>query len=143
MKLRIEETIATPVKQVFETLSNINISGIQKIEILSDTTEGEGLRWRETREMFGKEATEDMEITHYNPPLGYHVEASSHGMRYVTVMTFSEDGAEKTKVTQEYHATPLTLVAKLMSPLMVAFNGSLRKALLKVLLEVKEGLERP
>ncbi|HIA48749.1 MAG TPA: hypothetical protein EYN96_12475 [Candidatus Hydrogenedentes bacterium] len=95
MKLRIEETIATPVKQVFETLSNINISGIQKVEILSDTTEGEGHRWRETREMFGKEATEDMEITHYNPPLGYHVEASSHGMRYVTVMTFSEDGAEK------------------------------------------------
>ena len=67
MKLRIEETIATPVKQVFETLSNINISGIQKVEILSDTTEGEGHRWRETREMFGKEATEDMEITHYNP----------------------------------------------------------------------------
>ena len=26
MKLRIEEAIAAPVKQVFETLSNINIS---------------------------------------------------------------------------------------------------------------------
>lgn len=146
MKLLIEATINAPRQLVFDTLSNISISqkyisGIEKIEVLSKAQSGEGFRWRETRTVFGKQMTEEMEIRDFDPPNSYRVLAASHGMEYESRLTYSEDHAGSTLVKWEYHTKAVSLSAKLMSPMMVLFKGSIRKALAKDLTEVKAGLE--
>lgn len=39
------------------------LSGVEGIEMLSEPPYGVGTRWRETRTMFGKKATEEMWVT--------------------------------------------------------------------------------
>ena len=146
MKIVIEEVVSGPVERVFEVFSDVRaieerISGIVGVEILSDVTSGEGVKWRETRVMFGKEASEVMWISDYDPPRCYRVNASSHGMSYVSTLTFEAVDAGATRVRHEYVATPLTLTARLMQPMMVAFKGSLRKMLHADMVELKAFVE--
>ena len=95
MKIVIDETVQAPIDQVFDVFSDITkteerISGIIKLEVLSDTKSGKGLRWRETRKMFGKEATKEMEMTAFEQPDSYMVEAKSHGMHYISTYSFTK-----------------------------------------------------
>ena len=126
--------VAAPIDRVFAVYSNIpnaaeRIPDIQKIEMLSEGPVGVGTRWRETRIMFKKEATEEMWISSFDPPRSYTVEAESHGMRYDTRFDFEEaDGG--TRVTWTFVGTPLTLGAKIMAPIFgLLMSGMLRKCM--------------
>ena len=100
--LTVVRTIGAPPERTFEAFSNLEtaaerIRGIEKLEILQRSESGKngigvGTRFRETRIMFGKEATEEMEITRFEPPSGYTVEARSHGAHYVSTFSFRADG---------------------------------------------------
>ena len=62
--------VNAPAARVWDLITDIEhahefIPGIKAIEILGDKKSGLGLRWRETRVMFGKEATETLEITEW------------------------------------------------------------------------------
>jgi large subunit ribosomal protein L30 len=63
--------------------------------------EGKGTRWRETRNIYGKEAIEEMEITDFQPNKRYTVEANTHGTLYITVFKFTAVKGG-TKVTIEF-----------------------------------------
>ena len=79
--------------------------------------------------MFGKEATEEMWITDFEPPKGYSVEARSHGMLYETRFDFTPQGAG-TQVSWTFKGTPLTLATKLTSPLFgLLFKGTMKKCM--------------
>ena len=137
----VEKDIAAPVERVFETLSDIpnadeTISGITKIEMLSDGPVGVGTRWRETRVMFGKQATEEMEITEFNPNKNYVVEAESMGCHYRTDIRFQESELG-TKVEMEFGAKPITFFAKLMTPVSWMMRGTMAKCLNKDLDDCK------
>ena len=78
---------------VWRAVSNIEhaarwIPAIKSIEILDGPRTGKGLRWRETRIMFGREATEVMEIAEWKPPFSrdgggmYVATATNHGTAY-------------------------------------------------------------
>ena len=70
-----------------------NIQGINKIEILEKPNEGfKGLKWRETRTMFGQTATEVMWITESEENLYYTTRAESHGAIYKTRFDLVEKG---------------------------------------------------
>ncbi len=133
MQIHLSKYIAAPVDVTFEVFSDITkaeerIDGITKIEILSDVTHGVGTRWRETRIMFGREATEEMEISALQPNQSYEVVASSRGVDYHTRYTFTEkDGG--TQVEMVFSGKANSLMAKLMAPLGFLFAGSVRKAL--------------
>lgn len=116
--------VAAPRERVFDVYTNLenaaeHIPDITSIEMLSEGLFGVGTRWRETRVMFKKEATEEMEVTACDPPNGYTVEADSHGMHYTTHFSFVPDG-DGTKVTWHFAGTPQTLGTKLLSPLFSA-----------------------
>lgn len=147
MNITVTEAIKAPIERVFDALSDIahadeRITGITKLDILSEIKSGKGVRWRETRMMFGKEATEEMEITEISPPNSYKVEAASHGMKYVSVFRFRALDPNNTEVTMVFTGTPTSLSGKLMTPLFLLFQGTARKALRKDILDCKAFIER-
>ena len=129
--LTCRRRIAAPISRVFAVFTDFagaadRISGIQSIEVLTDGPVGSGTRFRETRVMFGKEATEEMEITAFEPDTAYTVEADSQGCRFVTTFDFeSVDGG--TDVTMVFTGHAQSFFAKLMTPLTWLLAGTTRK----------------
>lgn len=120
--LEISERIDAPIDRVFYIASDFpnmaeHIEAINKVEMLTEGPVGAGTRFRETRTMFGREATEEMEVAIFEPPTRYAVKAESHGSRYWSEWLFSEvDGETEVKMT--FDATPVSFFAKVMSVLM-------------------------
>jgi hypothetical protein len=107
------------VFEVFTDLRNApgRIKSIIRLEVLGEGPIGRGTRFRETRKLFGKEATETMEITAFDPPVSYTVEADSCGAHYVSRFEFRpENGA--TNVEMSFSMVPQSFMAKVMGMIM-------------------------
>jgi len=145
--ITVSTNVSRPIDEVFKVYTEIEktaerIPDITALEVLSEGPFGEGTRWRETRVMFKKEATEEMWVTGFNPPNSYNVEAESHGMRYSTHFLFSPDG-EGTKVSWIFSGTALTLGAKIMAPIFnVLMKGTMTKCMLRDLEALRDVCER-
>ena len=138
-------TIASPPARTFEVFTDLEqaartIDGITSLEVLTDAPTGVGTRFRETRTMFGREATEEMEFTEFEPSRRYTVECDSCGAHWTSVYRFTPEG-ERTRVDVEMTVTPVSLMAKLMSPLSAAFSGTLIKCLKKDLEDLGRAAE--
>lgn len=110
-----------PPEIVWEIMSDLEnaanrIDAIVKLEILTDGPVGKGTRFKETRIMFKKEATETMEITSWNPPNSYTTEADGCGCHYTSVITCEADG-DGTLVTMTFQAEAMSTFGKVMSAL--------------------------
>ena len=93
------------------------IKGIIKVEMLTEGPVGLGTRFRETRVMFKREATEEMEITQFDPSSGYVLSCDSCGSHYDSTFKFvSKDGGTLMSMTMAI--TPLTFMAKVMGLVM-------------------------
>lgn len=133
MEIRTTKQINAPIDVTFEVFSDITkaadrIAGIEKVELLSNITEGVGTRWRETRTMFGQTATEEMEISDFQPNRSYDVVAESNGTKYHSRYTFTERD-NGTLVEMVFKGTPTTFAGRLMSVAGFMFAGATRKAL--------------
>ena len=120
------------------------ISAIEKVEILEKPESGlVGLKWRETRTMFGKTATEVMWITEVRPNEFYRTRAESHGSIYKSTIAIAGQH-EDCLLTMSLEATAQSFLAKVLSiPMGLLFKGALRKALLKDLHDIKNAVEGP
>ncbi|MEM6468021.1 MAG: SRPBCC family protein [Planctomycetota bacterium] len=117
--IQVEERIAATPSEVFAVSGNIPnwaevIPAITKIEMLTDGDVGVGARFTETRIVFGREASETMEVVEYEPPSHYTTTAESHGCRYRTEFRFHDEG-DSTRMVMTFNAEALTLFAKIMS----------------------------
>ncbi|MFM7050997.1 MAG: SRPBCC family protein [Planctomycetota bacterium] len=126
--------IAAPAERVWDRISDIEnaartIPAIRSIEILSETRRGLGTRWRETRVMFGREATETMEITGWRPPHEYVASAASHGSEYRSALRVTPAGAG-CRLEFEFSARPVSFAAKVLSFVLApVMRGAVVKAL--------------
>lgn len=132
--IEVSETVRAPIEEVFAIASDIpraaeRVEGIESIEMVSDGPVGKGTRWRETRLMFGKRATEEMWITAWDPPRGYVVEAESCGCHYRSVLSFDEVAENETRMVMTWSGTANTFMAKVM---MVVFAG-MRRSMVKLI----------
>jgi hypothetical protein len=101
MRIQAHCKIHAPKANVFAAFSDLSslathVKAITRVEILTPGEVGVGTEFKETRVMFGKEATETMRITEFSPPDRLVEEAHSSGMHYVSEWTFSETGGETT-----------------------------------------------
>lgn len=124
---------ASPPRETFALVSDIpnaakNISAITRIEMLTQGPVGQGTRWRETRLMMKKEASETMEIVAFDPPRGYDVTAASHGARYRTTIRVEAAGSGS-QVTMSFSCEPVSFGAKLMSLFAPLMAGMMRKCI--------------
>ncbi len=151
MQVREAITIRASVRRVFDVFTDLDraaerLSGVTAVEVV----EGPGLplavgtKWKETRVMMGKEATETMWVTAVDAPHGYVVEAESCGTHYVSTFTFTPtaDDPEQTEAAMTFSGRPMSLGARLLAPIMLRLmGGSLRKMIRRDLEDLKRVCE--
>lgn len=147
MRAMAQIDIEAPPQAVWSVVRDIEnaaetIQAIEKIEVLERPKANlVGLKWRETRTMFGKTATEVMWITGAVETSHYETRAESHGSIYKTRVSLKEHGGG-TRLQMEFEGKPITFGAKLMWGLMgFMFKGATRKALQKDLEDIKKKVE--
>ena len=119
------------------------ISGIEDSELLEKPANGlVGLRWRETRMLFGKPATVEKWITDAAENEFYKTKAESDGFVFLTTKSISERSGGIT-LTESHESKPQGIVAKFMSiPMRLLFKGVVKKALLQDLNDIKSAVEK-
>jgi len=147
MIIESQVVINAPSEAVWAVITDLDdaaerVSGIEEVEVLERPESGlVGLKWRETRTMFGKTATEVMWITAAEAPEFYQTRAESHGCVYVTTMriTSQEDGC---LLTMTLDSQPQGCLASLMAiPFGLLFQGATQKAMLTDLTDTKVAVE--
>jgi hypothetical protein len=118
------------------------IRGIEKIEVVEKPASGlVGLKWRETRMLFGKPATVEKWITDAAENEFYKTRAEDSGFVFLTTMRISEGSGGMT-LTSCHETKPQGLVAQLKSLPMPLFRGMIRKAILQDLNDIKTAVEK-
>jgi len=148
MQTQASIVINSSKEKVWQAIKDIEnyqsmISAIMKINILNKPEEGlVGLKWEETREMFGKEAMETMWVTEAVENENYCTRAENHGAVYLTRLSLKSQG-DVTELTTTFTGEAENIVTKILSVLMDIFiKGSLKKALLKDLEDIKAHVEK-
>jgi len=126
-----------------------NIGAITKADILEKPTSPDslvGLKWTETRTMFGSEATETMWVTESATNDYYQTRAENCGAVYISKMYISSDVVDDQKqnfVGMAFDGEAQSLCSKVM---MVAMGwlmvGATKKALMKDLEDIKALAEK-
>lgn len=137
-ELKVSREVGAPPEAVWGVITDVGsfaetISAVEAVERLDDGTGFDvGTRWRETRKMFGRQATEEMEVTNVDAGRSYVTEAESHGAHYRAVTTVEPRGESGSLVTMTFGATPRSTVAKIADATIGRFfRGATAKALQK------------
>src|SRR5262245_51458852 len=118
------------------------ISGIEKIEVLEKPANGlVGLKWRETRMLFGEPATAEKWITDAAENEFYKTRAEDNGFVFLSTMSLSESGPG-ISLTSSHETRPQGIVAKIKSIPMFLFKGVIEKAILQDLNDIKSAVEK-
>ncbi|MFD4376094.1 SRPBCC family protein [Streptomyces sp. NPDC058486] len=144
----VERRVAASPGRVWEAITDLPdmprvLSGVEKVEVLTEGGFGVGTRWRETRKMLGKEATEEMTVTECEPPDRYVTVADSHGMHYVSELSLHADGPDASVLRMRFSASPAPgRRQNLLSRLLARFGAkAVSKALAKDLDDIARAVE--
>ncbi len=145
MLFTLTRHIEAPREKVFEYAADLRkaperIRGITKLDVLTDGPIGVGTRFRETRVIMKREATEEMEITAFDAPNGYQVDCENHGCKYRTVYRLTPNGTG-TELEMTFDAEPQTRMAKLLSFVFKPMMKSCMKETGKDLDDLKAAIE--
>jgi len=144
--ITVTQRFEVPAPQAWSLISDLEgapqrIEGIKKIEILTNGPAGRGTRFRETRVVFGREHSEEMEITEWSPPRSYVLECDSCGCHYRSTMSVRPDG-NGSVVEMNFEAQGMSFFAKLFGWLMGPMMAKqCRKAFEKDLGDLKRAAE--
>lgn len=141
MKMTLTTWIDAPVEQVFTQGIDVanhtrRIPGITKIEMLTPGPVAVGTRFKETRRMFGKDATEVFTVTALEPNHSYTLFTNSCGVAYEATHTFTaENGGTRLTLTMTGRST--TFLAWMMAPLGWMMQGMMKKLIQKDIEDLK------
>src|SRR4051812_8347615 len=147
MIVEVQVTINGSKAAIWAAITNIEnasetISGIENIEVLEKPATGlVGLKWRETRILFGKPATVEKWITDAAENEFYKTKAESDGFIFLTTKSISESSGGIT-LAESHESKPQSIVAKMSIPMMFLFKGVVKKALLQDLNDIKAAVEQ-
>lgn len=118
------------------------LSGVEKIEIVEKPVTGlVGLRWKETRLLFGKAATVEKWITEAKENTYYTTRAEQDGYVFITTNRISGNDGSITLIGS-HETRPQGFAARLKSLPMVFFKGVIKKAILRDLNDIKAAIEQ-
>lgn len=147
MTVEAQVTISSSTAAAWAAISNIegaaeNIRGIEKIEVVERPPSGlVGLKWKETRILFGKPTTVEKWITEAKDHEFYKTRAEQDGFVFITTNRISGSDGSVT-LTGIHETQPQGFAAKLKALPMVFFKGMIKKAILHDLNDIKAAVER-
>ncbi|MBD8070658.1 SRPBCC family protein [Bacillus sp. PS06] len=148
IRFEVKRNLNVPKEEAYKALLDLDsarqwMQGFVGIERLDQGPMQEGSQWKETRRMFGKEATEQFEVVELNEP--EKIVLRCDGTKGTTgkgefVFTYSLASTNHhTEVTLNGEINGLTGLTKLFGKMMA---GSFKKACAKDLDSLKEYLEK-
>ena len=147
MELSVFVEVKKPLEGVWKAIIDFKncsnyMESIIKLEIIEQPEDTlVGFKWKETRVMFGKEATETMWITEYIENEYYQTRAESHGSIYISKLSLERSG-QNTNLTMSFSSEATTFFVKLISSFMgFMIKGSMKKVINKDLADIKNHLE--
>lgn len=148
MGVRAEVVISAPRADVWKVISDIEgsvstIEGIEEIRVISKPEAGlVGLKWEETRTMFGRTAKETMWVTEAEENRYYQTRAEHPGLVYISELSLEDiDGG--TQLTMSFDSKSSGVGRQIMAALMgLFFNGATRKMITKDLEDIKKAAEK-
>ena len=146
MRIAVEALINAPPDVVYTVASDIPnwarfISAIEHIEMLTSGPVTLGTRFRETRKMFGRSATEEMQVAELTPPTRFALSAIAHGTVYWSEHTITPSGGG-TRLALAFEGRPHTRIARLLGFMGYLFKRSLVRTLQGDLQDLKREAER-
>jgi hypothetical protein len=147
MIVGVQVTINGSKAAIWAAITNIEnaskiISGILNIEVLEKPANGlVGLKWRETRMLFGKPATVEKWITDAAENEFYKTRAVDNGFVFLSTMSISESSGG-ISLTSSHETKPQGIAARFVSIPMFLFKGVAKKALLQDLNDIKSAVEK-
>ncbi len=137
--------VAASAEHTFDVFSDLDrladrVSAIQSLERLNDAPLGLGAQWRETRVMFGQEASADMTMSAFERPHRYASTSSGAGFEYRSSLSFEPEG-ERTRVIWTFLAAPTTQEAEAMVDAMSDMLDHSVEAMRTDLNELKQAAE--
>ena len=147
-EIEISREVAAPAAVTWEVATDIDglpevVEAIESVERISGPEFGVGTRWRETRRMLGRAASEEMEIIAVDPGRSYEVAARSGGADYRSVLAVSAIDGHRCRGSMSFEARPTSAVPKLLSATLGRlFVGATRKMVEGDLTDVARTAER-
>lgn len=135
-QMQMVREVDAPVERVWEVMTDLEaapqvLRGVTSIQRLDDGTAfGVGTRWRETRTMGGRSATEDLEVSDVVPGRAYTVTADSHGTAYTSTLAVEPVDEHRSRLSMTFDARSRTLMSRILSATIGRlFTGATRRAL--------------
>jgi uncharacterized protein YndB with AHSA1/START domain len=146
MQIVVEALANAPPKAVFRAAADIAawprfMSAVETVEVLTPGAVTLGTRFRQTRSMFGRRASEEMTVASLEPPRRLVLTAHNHGTAYRLVHEFALAGTG-TRVSLTFSGQPATLMARLLAPLGAMMQGAVRRQLTADLADLAREAER-
>lgn len=143
-----EFVIDAPPTEVIAVMADFDawhhwMDGLISVEKLTDGSYGVGTQWRETRKLFGQEASEVFEVTEFEPPGKVSLwvdgrQGTTGKGAYRFVYTLEPTGVKGTQLTMQADIDMPGLMAKLFGFL---FKGMFKKGCDRDTLALKAYLE--
>jgi len=146
-RYHFERVIDAPPQHCYACFSDFDFvtehsSEVVEVKAVDDTPFGPGCRFTCSRHMMGKVHSETLEVDAADPGKSYTMRCDTCGMRWLSDYTFESLGAgTQTKVTLDMTCTPMTLMARITSPMMILFAGAAKKSINKEMDELKAACE--
>ncbi|KHL12102.1 carbon monoxide dehydrogenase subunit G [Mumia flava] len=135
--LSLSQDVAAPPERVWEVLTDLPgtaavLTGVTRIEVLTDGPYAVGTRWRETRRVFGREETQEMWVGAVDPPRSTVVRARAGGIDYDTTFTLEPSGAG-TALTMEFRGedTSTSRLKRLVETLTAPLGRSVTRKIMR------------
>lgn len=150
MEVIVHRDIGASRKRIWDTITDIEhfpdiLSGVERVERLDDGNRFDvGTRWEETRAMFGKEATEQMEVSSLEPGTAYSTTAEHGATTYTSTLRLDVLDAEQCRLTMTFGAEATGAVGRLLAATVGrAFQSATRKMLQRDLDDIAVVAESP
>ncbi|MBN9518006.1 SRPBCC family protein [bacterium] len=139
------QLVNAPIPTVFAAFSDFEhaadrVTDIVRTEMLTPGPVGVGTKFKETRKVFGKESTETMEVTAFEPNQLIELTANSCGAEFKSRFTFAPDGPA-TRVGVDVRTRALSVFAKLFTPMAYLMMGTIKACVRRDIEQIKAGVE--
>lgn len=147
MKLRVSIPIEATKEDIWRVMTdfeheNETIHAVNDVEIIENPNNTlNGLKWKETRTMFGKEESEVMTITEFKKDSYFKSHAENHGMAYDSTYSIESEG-DHNLLLVDFVAKPQKISSRLTNMVFGSLmKTSTERSLLDDLHDIKEAVE--